>query len=270
MFTLKKFMDYINSALNYPAVSEQDIALFLDQAISEVNTEAHISIPDLDKMKKEQSDLPANTKLITLQTADFEITFPKYATENEAIADNTPTYYFNTISRTFGVYNEDLHKYEYFIRLFGLYKDPLNPINNTYVEARTTYTDQINVNWYNLSYEALFTVDLEYYFTPDWIKLFLIPYVCHKYSVRDGDTGRLFSEEFSQGFQQLKNSYNIPFTVHLKDVADKPAYRKLVLEKLPNLDVICKTRAITEDMFNAQGVNANKLDFYDNGGGFGL
>ena len=269
MFTLNKFTEYVNSALNYPAITEQDIYLFLDQAISEVNTEMHTSIPDLDTMKKEQAKVPAGAKLIELTNADIEATFPIYFTEAHAITAGHPTYYYNYTLRTFGVYNTTEAKYEYCSRLFGMLRDVADPTKVTYVEARQLMHDT-RIVWYSLVYEALFTVDLEYYFTPDWIKLFLIPYVCHKYSVRDGDTGRLFSEEFAQGFQQLRNSYNVPFTVNLALVANVPAYQDIVLQNLPNLDVMCKTRAITKDMFNPQGVNATYGDFYDNQGGFGI
>ena len=92
----------------------------------------------------------------------------------------------------------------------------------------------------------------------------------NKYSVRDGDTGLLFSEEFSQGFQQLQNSFSIPSTVILNDVVGEAAYTNLIKNNLESLDKSVTTRAILEKYKIQRHLNAIYDDFYNHGGGWGL
>ena len=114
--------------------------------------------------------------------------------------------------------------------------------------------------------DDILNFDLASYIAKDWIMLFLIPYVCYKYSVRDGDTGLLFSEEFSQGFQQLQNSFSVPSTVILNEVVGEPAYSQVVLENLETLNKIVTTRAILEKYKTKRYLNAVYDDFYNHGG----
>ena len=262
MFTTNKFAEYVNMALNYPALSFDDIRLFLDQAISEINTELHTSIPDLGTMEhdaeKAVEDLP---NLIQLDETMLNIQIP--------VIDSPPdplevTVYYDSTKSMYGVWLDNLDWY-YFPVLYGFYLKDGVP---TYYTAGQVLASNTRV-WYKDNIYNPSNIDLENYFTDDWIKLFLVPYVAFKYSVRDGDTGRLFSEEFAQGFQQLRHSYNIPFQVILSAVADKFAYKDDVLKNLPNLNIWVLTKAITVEMKNPQGVNAVFRDFYDVGG-FGL
>ena len=119
-------------------------------------------------------------------------------------------------------------------------------------------------------HDDVLNFDFTSYLAKDWIMLFLIPYVCYKYSVRDGDTGLLFSEEFSQGFQQLQNSFSVPSTVILNSVIGEPAYTNLIKNNLETLNKSVVTRAILEKYRVQRHLNAVYDDFYNHGGGWGL
>ena len=60
MLTLTDTVNYINQALNYPAVTLTDIKLFINQGISELNTTLHICIPDIDTMIAEHRETYVN------------------------------------------------------------------------------------------------------------------------------------------------------------------------------------------------------------------
>ena len=263
MFTTNNFTSYVNIALNYPAVSFDDIRLFLDQAISEINTELHTSILSIhemeDKAKENSEDLP---NFIVLTEAEItQGTIPVLSSPPSGAVK--PRFYYDSTASKYGLLKDG--EYTYYDMLYGVYL--LNGVP-TYYRSGSVLSSSIKA-WYKDDLENPSLVDLENYFTMDWIKLFLVPYVCFKYSVRDGDTGRLFNEEFSQGFQQLRHSYNVTFTVNLARVADKFAYKDDVEKYLPNLNREVPTKAITNEMKNPQGVNATYRDFYDVGG-FGL
>jgi hypothetical protein len=108
--------------------------------------------------------------------------------------------------------------------------------------------------------------DLTEYLPMSWWTLFIIPYVCFKFSVRNGDSGELFVDEFTQGFQQLQSSYNVPNTVCVKDVAGRPAYSKIVEEHLNNLLAHVPTRAIFDNMRVGNGIQSVFGGFYETGG----
>lgn len=259
MFTTNKFADYVNMALNYPAISFDDIRLFLDQAISEINTELHTSIPDVDTMehdaKKAVEDMP-NLIMLTEPESNRQI-------DSLVSPPSSGRIYYDLSKEMYGVYENDT--WNYYGTLYGFRL--INGIPTYYVAGQILAS---NIRaWYIDNLTNPSNIDLENYFTDDWIKLFLVPYVAFKYSVRDGDTGRLFNEEFAQGFQQLRHSYNIPFQVILAAVADKFAYKDDVIKNLPNLNKWVLTKAITVEMKNPQGVNATFRDFYDIGG-FGI
>ncbi len=259
MFTTNKFTDYVNIALNYPAISFDDIRLFLDQAIAEINTELHTSLPSVDEMEhdaRETIDNMENLVFLTAEEVDAQI----------ELLSSPPAllrFYYDTTKNQYGYCVND--EWKYFGVLYGY-----RLINGvpTFYKSGQVLANNVRA-WYRDNMSNPANIDLENYFTDDWITLFLVPYVAFKYSVRDGDTGRLFNEEFSQGFQQLRHSYNVPFQVILATVADKFAYKKDVINSLPNLLKWVVTKAITKEMKNPQGVNATYRDFYDVGG-FGL
>lgn len=264
MFTTNKFTEYVNQALNYPAISFDDIRLFLDQAISEINTELHTSIIHIDEMEnKAKQEVEKLPNLVILQASDLGV--PITSSSTEPVSD-FPKVYYNTTSKLYYIYNTEAASYTVgHPYLIGVY---LNNGTPTYYKTGNVLASDVKY-WYLDKFTSPVDVDLEDYFTTDWITLFLVPYVCYKYSIRDGDTGRLFNEEFSQGFSQLRKSYNVPFQVILSTVAHLFAYRDDVTHHLPRLNIWTRTRAITANMKNPSVVNIRSNTFYDRGG-FGV
>ena len=261
MFTANKFAEYVNVALNYPAISFDDIRLFLDQAISEINTELHTSIPSVDTMEHDaKAVLSDMNNLLELSSSEVGTSIPVLSSPPSGLGHR---FYYDSTKNQYGVVKDGV--YVYFDILYGV---RLNDGVPTFYTAGQVLANNVRA-WYKDDLSNPSNIDLENYFTDDWIKLFLVPYVAFKYSVRDGDTGRLFSEEFAQGFQQLRHSYNVPFQVILAMVAGKFAYKDDVAKNLPNLNKWVLTKAITMEMKNPQGVNATFRDFYDIGG-FGI
>lgn len=263
MFTANKFTEYVNHALNYPAIQFDDIRPFLDQAISEINTELHTSIVDVDTMERAAKEAITSSPNIIMITK--EETSKPIPTTSRGPDGTTNAYYFSADDNAYFVYDMDLGIFDRYTELYGVVIENGTP---TIYTAGQVLATSIRY-WYLDKMYSISDIDLENYFTSDWIKLFLVPYVAYKYSVRDGDTGRLFNEEFVQGFNQLRKSYNVPFQVILSTVADKFAYREDVTHHLPKLNIWNVTRAITQDMKNPMNVNAERIDFYDTGG-FGL
>lgn len=256
MLTLTDTVNYINQALNYPAVTLTDIKLFINQGISELNTTLHICIPDIDTMIAEHRE--------TYETKDNVITLLKKPTSSDIIKsyteDTTSDVVYDPNTNHFitrGFYPEK--EYE---SLYGVFMD--YETNKHYV-YKATVISTTSAMWLE-AYDNPLNFDLATYLAKDWIMLFLIPYVCYKYSVRDGDTGILFSEEFAQGFQQLQHSFHIPTHVYLRDVADKPAYLHEVKRLLPELNVHINTRAILEEYRIPRYLNTTYSDTYNHGG----
>lgn len=259
MFSTNKFADDVNAVLDYPGLAFDDIRLYLNQAIAEINTELHTSIISVEDMERDAlKNLDNLPNLIVLSAADVSAEIPVLSSPPISV-----TFYYDAIKNQYGLKVNDV--WSYYDNLYGVRITDGVP---TYYTAGVVLANNVRA-WYKDNFNNPSNIDLENYFTRDWINLFLIPYVAFKYSVRDGDTGRLFSEEFSQGFKQLRNSYNVPFQVILATVADKFAYKDNVEKYLPNLNIWVLTKAITKEMKNPQGVNAVYRDFYDVGG-FGL
>ena len=61
--------------------------------------------------------------------------------------------------------------------------------------------------WVEISTAETYEAEFSHYLPDEWIMLWLIPYVCYKYTVRDGGTAQSFAEELTQGFQQLQDTY---------------------------------------------------------------
>lgn len=257
-FTITDCVSRINQALNYPALSYEDVSHFFDQAIAELNTSLRIALPTVTEMRLENtfklSEAP-NTVVISSETATA------YIPTSEAAATDG-VYYKNT-----GTVLE---------RCFYIYKDGTwNPVDsvNAITEDGRGFTaiavDEYAV-WREIPVETVKEFSLTNYLTTDWIILFLIPYVCFKFAVRNGDNGALFSDEFTQGFQQLQTSYNVPNEVTLSTVAHLPAYKELVKENINDLRKKVFTRAITSDM---RVTNAIKVVYGENlfdKGGWGI
>ena len=260
MLTLADTITYINQALNYPSVTLTDIKLFLNQGLSELNTTLHIQLPDIDTMINEHREVfqnrndvlifsskPTNTDIINLAKND--------STSNVVYDDE------NRVFITRGIYQQGT-----FDNLYAIYVDYVTGTQHVY---KATMINVSSGLWLEMHDDVL-NFDLSSYLAKDWIMLFLIPYVCYKYSVRDGDTGVLFSEEFVQGFQQLQNSFSVPSVVKLTDVAGELAYTKIIKTHLDNLNITVTTRAILEKYRIPRHLNSVYDDFYNTKGGWGL
>lgn len=260
MFTLTNTINHINQALNYPSASFSDLKLFIDQAISELNSTLHISIRSIDEIVDDnRQNINKMDNLVLLESEPNNTTTILVSdTEPDTVA-----YYYNSSIGKYGKKLNDIWTYHDI--LYGMF----NNFTETPKTYKATKMSSDIVVWILDIHEDPLDVDLENYLPKDWILLFLIPYVCFKYSVRDGDSGALFSEEFSQGFQQLNNNYNIPAQVYLLKYAGKAAYTKEVLQNIDNLKIYVPTRAIFEDMKIPREIIATYESFYDKGG-FGI
>lgn len=256
---ISEVINNINVALNYPSATINDLKLYMDQAISELNSELHISIPSINEMETEiEQDMSNNNDIVLLKNKPDSSTSIEVVTLDE---DATGDYFYNRSTNMFGIKTNDGIKHTN--KLFGLYNDYNSPPQ---IYQAVVISDLI-VLWYIPNTKDVKDFDLENYLTRDWIFLYFIPYVCFKYSVRDGDSGTLFAEEFSQGFQQLKKAYDIQSKVLLKQVCHLYAYRNLTKENINNLNILVPTRAIVEEMKIPDGVRANwGCNFYSNGG----
>lgn len=247
-FTLSDCVSRINQILNYPSVAYEDISHFFDQAISELNTTLHVAIPTVTEMISEIPE-PDYTPLVKI-TGSEDI-------PTEKPSDTEGAYYLNTTTGKFGVYTSG---WNYYDTIYGI--SVSNGTPTVYISIRIgtfAYWTPVKRDVTDLN-----MVD---YISTDWIILFLIPYICYKYSIREGMDAGVFSEELTQGFQQLQEAYDVRETVRLNEVADKFAYRKLVLENINNLSKEVPTRAIYESMKTKRAIQATYQDFYNGGWG---
>jgi hypothetical protein len=258
---LSEVMKYINTALNYPALTYVDIDLFFDMAIAELNTTLHTSIPLVKDMikafRQNASNREADKVILTKNPADDDFVIP--TDPENPLEDGIECYYsagtkrFHVLNRYAGDYSEHASVKGVFVDSDALHMYRSISYGGTAVWAEVP-TDQ--------NYEA----DMGDYLPDDWVLLWLVPYVCYKYTVRDGGTAQTFAEELTQGFQQLQETYDIPSKVTLAAYAGKAAYRDLVKANLPYLNVIVPTKAIYESMKHSRNTNAVYGSMYDRGG----
>ena len=67
-FTLSECVDRINQTLNFPSVAYEDISLFFDQAIAELNTTLHIQIRPISELVKNYTNNVKFPNLVLLKT----------------------------------------------------------------------------------------------------------------------------------------------------------------------------------------------------------
>lgn len=246
-FTISDCISRINQALNYPAISYEDVSHFFDQAVAELNTSLRIAIPTVTEMRLE------NTFKISESENAVKITSSK-ATNNIPTAISDPEegdviYYIDGTSylnNTFKIYKNGEWK-----AVPSVYGIAVDKGITSYEAVPIGYTDAC---WVEVPLENVREFSLTNYLPVDWIILFVIPYVCFKFAVRNGDNGNLFSDEYIQGFQQLQTSYNVPNTVKLYTVAHMSAYRKITSENIDNLYKDVPTRAIFDSMRIPNGI----------------
>ena len=255
LFTLSDCIERINQILNYPSLSYSDISHFFDQAISELNTELHIGLRPISNIYKEASYSTAYAEhCIMLSSQPTSEAITNSDTLSYDSSTGLITYVdSNGVSRTTSV-------------LYGIYatfdNDTKQPIRQMYRTVKVGGA----IFWSPYEYVPEREINLADYLSTDWIILFLIPYVCFKYAVRNGDSGALYSEEFQQGFQQLQNSYDVPSFVNLVEYAGKPAYTEDVKNHIDNLKIQIPTRAIYDDMKTSRTIRAEYGGMYDRGG----
>ena len=263
-FTISDCINRINQALNYPAVTYEDVSHFFDHAIAELNSTLRIALPTFTEMRLENtfrvSDSPDT---IVLKTAP---NVSKPIASVNVVPTQAPEDYVDVKYYIGGSSKLD--------HAFYLWKDgSWNKVSKVYgvTNAGKAYTllavDASYAIWYEIPMESVSEFDITNYLSSDWILLFIIPYVCFKFAVRNGDTGSLFSDEFTQGFQQLQTSYNIPNTVTLSTVAHLPAYKTIAAENINNLRQEVPTRAIYQSMMVRNGVQTvHGAGLFDIGG----
>ena len=252
-------MHAVNAALNYPAVTYPDIALFFDQAIAEINTTLHTGLRSfhdcMDLAKERRRELMA--KAVVLDTEPTPADRIEAGDESDATAGEWE-YYYNTEHKKYGRLFGGI--YEYSDKLYGVYCST--------TAQRTVYEafafNDATVVWV-VSKDA-YDFDVSEFLPEDWIVLFIIPYVCFKYTVRDGGTATTFAEELGQGFQQLQETYDVPEKVWLPSVSHLPAYTEDVKKHIPLLNVMIPTRAIYESMKHDRATNGTYGSMYDRNG----
>ena len=269
---LNTTLNYINQALNYPSLTYEDISLYFNMAIVELNTTLHISLPKVSDMlvefeRKLSKDANSKVKIVSApENNDYEIL--SYTTtedsERAKITVPQPKYYYNWETGKFYVLNRFTGNYDASDELDGVYiKDVEDKQVPVFYKAMVTADD---VFWTKYLEDPILECDLAPYLPDEWVLLWLIPYVCFKYTVRDGGTATVFADELTQGFQQLQESYDIPSTILLATYADKEAYTEIVEQALPNLNIHIPTRAIYTSMKHARNMNAVYGSMYDRGG----
>lgn len=264
---LSKAIQYINSAVNYPALNYIDIALFFDMAIAELNTTLHTSIPPVKDMVEEfrqnLSKVETNKFVSEVDPEEnYEIpTVPSttYPDQASALAGNVKCYY-STEDTMYYLLNDLTHEYSAHKIVKCLYRE------ETTIKLFMSSNLGNSAFWVEVPIDPEFECDLDVYLPDDWVLLWLIPYVCFKYTVRDGGTSQTFAEELTQGFQQLQETYDVPDKVLLSNYADKQAYTSLVEANLPYLNIKVPTKAIYESMKHPRNTNAIYGSMYDRGG----
>lgn len=260
-FTLSNCIERINQVLNYPSLTYTDVSAFFDQAIAELNTSLHIGLRSITECMA----LNSNKNISNIPNVAV---FSDSSEANNLIEalPNAPTdgkkYYYDTTQQLYGIRQKNG---EYYMakEMFAIYNTLTTSGIKTY---KAVMYGSETIAWAEHTSSDPLSLELTNYLPNDWIVLFLIPYVCFKYSVRDGDTGALYSEEFVQGFQQLQQAYNVPSFVPLVTHAHLPAYKKDVTDNLNKLNITVPTRAITEAMRTPAIVHATYGDFYDSNG----
>lgn len=252
---LTQCLDHINQALNYPALTFEDVSLFFDMAIAELNTTLHINIPTVSDMVKDfKQKMSKDVNKITITDFDPQL-YPNIPTSNAG----TPKYYYSIVDKKFYVYNVLTDTYASQDTLYGIY------LRNGNVETYKAIVYGQQASWQQID-DTTTECDLSLYLPDEWVLLWLIPYVCFKYTVRDGGTASTFADELTQGFQQLQESYDVPERIILSKYADKEAYADKVLEYLPDLNVSVRTRAIYSSMKHNRVLNSVFGSMYDRGG----
>lgn len=254
-------MARLNQVLNYPMLEYTDVEHYFDQAISELNTSLRIGIKPLSVTIKEHLEsFKYAPNVITLSYAPVEgvaAVIPNAST-------NSPNVYYDTAKGKFGILNNS-GTYDHYSKVYGVYTGISGSNAVSYTYQAVWYSDN-NVMWVPYEDDKFRSINLIDYFPMDVINLFIIPYVCFKFTVRNGGDASIFVDEFTQGYQQIQTSYDIPNFVVLSTQAGKPAYTADVKENVSDLNATVPTRAIYDSMKVGNVIMPNYGGMYDNGG----
>ena len=269
-YRISDLLTAVNTALNYPAITFSDIAVYLDMCIGEINTTLHTSLRTvkdcIERSSLERMSVSMVQVLASEPTGESS-EVPCIAT----LAGTEARKWYYWVEKE--IHPEWYRKFVFADGNGGVIESSgfatatyvANGVEQIYVAH--AYSDGLCIWLKDIGYED---IDLSDYLPEDWILLFVVPYICFKYTVRDGGTASTFAEEMEQGFQQLQETYDVPHAVLLSRFADKPAYRwdvKEALDKNPqSLNFMCVTRAIYENMKHERGVKPVYGSVYDAGG----
>lgn len=263
-------MTALNAALNYPAISYPDVALYLDMCVGEINTTLHTSLRTVGALiesDKARKIAEGSRVVLPAEPSGQSASIPCVDDWSEAPVG---AWFMWASKQT----RPELYRKFAYIASQGAEPQVRNALLAVYSEGGEIqlyeahiYSDALCL-WVSEQGEG--DPDLTEILPEDWLTLFAIPYVCFKYTVRDGGTASTFAEEMEQGFQQLQETYDVPSEVPLRAVAGISAYaedtRKAVESGVWGK---CPTRAIDESMKHPRGVRAAYGSVYD-AGGWGL
>jgi len=273
-YRLTELVNALNAALNYPAITYEDVSVYLDMCVSELNTTLHTSMKPFSEYVKRSSERALAENPLVQIANDPSGSEAAVDCVSDAISEvSDGWHYWSERTSRPDLYGKFVRfasgePAETRMRLFGYYKASDKPAEM--YEAHV-YSPTLCL-WVRSA--GFGDVDVTEFLTADWILMFVVPYVCFKYAARDGGVASTFAEEMEQGFQQLQETYDVPASVDLASVKGFPAYRDDVesLEKagVKSLEgVRCGTRAIYEYMKHPRGTNARYGSLYD-AGGWGL
>lgn len=271
-FTLNDCLSRINVILNYISASYEDTYPYFDQAIAELNTSLRIALPTVTEMVAENTfDICKYANVVNLTNFEPEFAFVDSMQDLGSLDSVTPL-------PNIAVVGTNLHDSIFAVRTganwaseeYWTAKELYGISNPSDLFGDEQYYKVIllppnTADWAKVT-SNLREFDLTDYMPMSWWTLFVIPYVCFKLSVRNGDSGNLFVDEFTQGFQQLQSSYAVPSSVRLSTVAGLPAYTNIVQNNVANLNAVVPTRAITEAMRVGIGIQSVFGGFYETGG----
>jgi hypothetical protein len=263
--TLGELITKINKKLNFPSLSFDDVDVYLDQAISELNTLLHISIEPMSVIKNNYtSQFMYKNNIVRLESNPLTgtgINIPTVPGTN-----NVNEYYYNATEDEYMIKNTD-GTYSAHEIIYGEYIDPTT-LTSTWVQP---FLYGNTPKWYPSDIADPTSLNVLHFITLDWWILFVVPYVCAAYAAKDGGNAVLFNDEFAQGFIQLRANYDIQQRVKLTTVMHLPAYKEIADEvladskqliNLPELEVL--TKAITESMRIPDNLDAEYSDSYIN------
>jgi hypothetical protein len=243
------------------------VDVYLDQAISELNTLLHISIEPMSVIKNNYtSQFMYKNNIVRLEFNPLTgtgINIPTVPGTN-----NANEYYYNATEDKYMIKNTD-GTYSAHEIIYGEYIDPSpNALTSIWVQP---FLYGNTPKWYPSDIADPTSLNVLHFMTLDWWILFVVPYVCAAYAAKDGGNAVLFNDEFAQGFIQLRANYDIQQRVKLTTVMHLPAYKEISDEvladskqliNLPELEVL--TKAITESMRIPDNLDAEYSDSYIN------